>query len=132
MIEYIMSSFGVIVGLFCVLACVCVAVYEFTKEPDEDQKEKVKQWLVWACVEAEKSLSSGTGQLKLRQVWNNFCSVPAFSSIAKVVTFSMFESLVKDSLKKAKEMIVGNKSLAEYVYGDNAQAEVEKIKEQLK
>lgn len=58
--------------------------------PDEEQKKKIKEWLVWACIEAERALKSGTGQLKLREVWNLFCGVPAFTWVAKVISFETF------------------------------------------
>lgn len=93
--------------------------------------EKVKEWLIWACIEAKKALQSGTGQLKLRQVYDMFCAVPAFTWVAKVISFETFSDLVSDALVEVKEMLVNNKVLAEYVYGANAETEIEKIKNQL-
>lgn len=114
------------------LAFVIYCIYTFFGMPTEKQIAKVKEWLIWACIEAEKALQSGTGQLKLRQVYDAFCSVPAFTWIAKVVSFDLFSMWVADALVEVKEMLINNKALAEYVYGKTkANAEVAKIKKQL-
>ena len=68
LVVAVMASVGVAIGL----------IYRFLGLPTEKQKAKVKEWLIWACIEAERALQSGTGQLKLREVWNLFCAVPAF------------------------------------------------------
>ena len=107
------------------------AVYRFFGMPTEKQREKVKEWLIWACIEAERALQSETGQLKLRGVYNMFCSVPAFTCVAKVISFELFSDWVSDALITAKQMLVSNRALAIYVYGENSDAEIKKIKEQL-
>ena len=120
--------------LVAIAAGVCVAgfaVYRFFGLPTEKQREKVKEWLIWACIEAEKALQSGTGQLKLRQVYDMFCAVPAFTCVAKIISFELFSDWVSDALATAKEMMINNKALAEYVYGEYTDAEIKKIKEQL-
>ena len=60
-----------------------------------------------------------------------FCAVPAFTWVAKLISFETFSDWVSDALVTAKEMLVNNSNLAKYVYGENAEEEVEKIKEQL-
>lgn len=117
------------------LACVAVAislVFRFLGMPTEKQKAKVKEWLIWACIEAERSLQSGTGQLKLREVWNMFCAVPTFTWVARKITFELFSEWVSDALVEVKQMLISNNNLAEYVYGKgNAAEEVAKIKSQM-
>lgn len=115
-------------------AGVCVAglaVYRFFGMPTEKQVDKIKEWLIWACIEAEKKLQSDTGQLKLRDVYNLFCTVPAFTWVAKVISFDLFSDWVSDALITVKQILVNNRTLASYVYGDNADVEIKKIKEQL-
>lgn len=121
LVVAVMASVGVVIGL----------VYRFLGLPTEKQKAKVKEWLIWACIEAEKKLQSNTGQLKLRDVWNLFCSIPAFSWVAKIISFDTFSVWVSDALLEVKQMLVSNRALAEYVYGDNAESEVDKLKAQL-
>lgn len=129
--NWLIENWYVVVALICAAAFLVYCGYTFFGMPTEKQKEKVKEWLVWACIEAEKSLQSGTGQLKLRQVYNLFCSVPAFTWVAKVITFEVFSDWVSDALITVKEMLVYNHNLAEYVYGDKADEEIEKIRMQL-
>ena len=131
MMTWLIENWMVVFGLAVAVIIAVLVVYRFFGLPTEKQQEKVKEWLIWACIEAEKALQSGTGQLKLRQVYDMFCAVPAFSWVAKVISFETFSDLVSDALVEVKEMLVNNKVLAEYVYGTNAETEIEKIKNQL-
>lgn len=128
---WIFDNGYVILGLLALIVVAVVAILRFFKLPTEKQKAKVKEWLIWACIEAEKALQSGTGKLKLREVWNRFVSVPAFSIIARIISFDEFEKWVTEALETVKNMLISNPSLATYVYGDNAKLEVEKLKFQL-
>ena len=58
-----------------------------------------------------------------------FCAVPAFTWVAKLISFELFSEWVSDALITVKEMLVNNEALSTYVYGDNADAEIKKIKE---
>ena len=108
-----------------------LSVNDFLKKPNETQIAKIREWLIWACIEAERSLKSGTGQLKLREVWNLFCAVPAFTWVAKVITFETFSDWVTVALSDVKQMIITNDNLAQYIYGEEKDVQVEKIREQL-
>lgn len=129
--NWLIENWYLLIGGVALLAFVVYCVHTFFGMPTDKQKTKVKEWLVWGCIEAEKALQSGTGQLKLRQVYNMFCSVPAFTWVAKVISFDLFSQWVSDALVTAKKMLVANSTLATYVYGDKAEAEVEKLKTQL-
>lgn len=130
--EYLVENWYWIVGLAALVAVVICMVFRFLGMPTEKQKAKVKEWLKWACIEAEQELKSGTGQLKLRKVWNMFCAVPAFTWVARVISFEQFSEWLSDALLEAKKMLISNNSLAVYVYGkENAAAEVEKIRKQI-
>lgn len=130
-VNLIVENWFLVVALATALGVSVWAVVSFAGLPTEKQKEKVKEWLIWACIEAERKLQSDTGQLKLREVWNMLCAVPIFTTVAKFISFNEFTEWVKDALRKAKEMLVNNKSLANYVYGDRADEEVQKLKKQL-
>lgn len=130
--EYLVENWFLIVALIACVAVVIYLVFRFLGMSTEKQKSKVKEWLIWACIEAERALQSGTGQLKLREVWNLFCAVPAFTWVARVISFEQFSLWVSDALLEVKQMLISNKTLAEYVYGeDDAASEVAKIKEQM-
>jgi hypothetical protein len=130
--DWLIENWFLIVAL---IACGTVGIsfiFRFLGMPTEKQRAKVKEWLVWACIEAERSLKSGTGQLKLREVWNMFCAVPTFTWVARIITFELFSEWVSDALVEVKMMLISNNNLAEYVYGkDNAVEAVNKIKEQM-
>ena len=72
-----------------------------------------KDWLVWAVAEAEKMLGSGTGQLKLRYVYD--LAVARFPIMAKLMPFTIFSKLVDAALEVMKDMIANNKSIAEAI-----------------
>ncbi len=130
--NWIIENWFLVVAL---AACAGVSVWtvcRFAGLPTDRQKKKIKEWLVWACIEAERELQSGTGQLKLRKVYDAFCAVPAFSVAAKLISFETFSAWLKDALREAKEMLIKNNSLALYVYGDKAEEEVEKLRQQLR
>ena len=130
--EWLIENWFLIVALLSCVAVLISLVFRFLGMPTEKQKKKVREWLVWACIEAERALQSGTGQLKLREVWNLFCAVPAFTWVARVISFEVFSDWVSEALTEVKQMLISNKSLAEYVYGkDNAVEEVAKIKSQM-
>lgn len=130
--EWLIENWFLIVALLsCVAVAICFVV-RFLGMPTEKQKKKVREWMIWACIKAEKNLQSKKGKLKLREVYNMFCAVPAFKWVAIIISFEEFEEWLDDALIEAKQMLISNKTLAEYVYGkDNATAEVAKIKEQI-
>lgn len=127
LIENWMCIFGIAVAVILAV----LFVYRFFGMPTEKQKEKIKEWLVWACIEAEKALQSGTGQAKLRKVYDAFISLQAFSWIARIISFETFSEYVNVALVEAKRMIINSRSLAEYVYGEFAEDEVKKLREQI-
>ena len=130
--NWLVDNWYLVVAGLALLAFVIYCIYTFFGMPTQKQIAKVKEWLIWACIEAERALQSGTGQLKLREVWNLFCAVPAFTWVARVISFEVFSDWVSEALTEVKQMLISNKSLAVYVYGkDNADAEVAKIKEQI-
>ena len=73
--EWLIENWFLILAILsCGVVGICF-VFRFLGMPTEKQKKKVREWLVWACIEAERALQSGTGQLKLREVWNIlFCT----------------------------------------------------------
>lgn len=59
--------------------------------------------------EAEKELGSGTGQLKLRQVYDLF--LQRFPAIAKRISFETFSYWVDRALIDMREMLNKNKAI---------------------
>lgn len=85
----------------------------FFKLSKEKQIEMLQQWLILAVVQAEKELGGGTGQVKLRFVYDMF--MQKFKFLSKVITFQQFSDLVDEALKAMKLMIQNNKNVADYI-----------------
>ena len=95
------------------LALAAAAAARFLEMPSAEQREKVKEWLLWAVTEAEKELGSGTGQLKLRQVYDLF--LQRFPAIAKRISFATFSYWVDKALIDMREMLNKNKTIYQMV-----------------
>lgn len=89
---------AIILVLIIVAAIVAVKVFG---------EQKVKNWLVWAVGEAEKEFGGGTGQLKLRSVYNEF--VKMFPKLSLFITFSRFSFLVDEALEILAVMLKNDK-----------------------
>jgi hypothetical protein len=94
----------------------CFAAYEFFTLTKEKQLDKVRHWLLFAVVEAEKALGSKTGQIKLRYVYDMFMA--RFKYISLIITFEQFSSLVDEALDSMRNMIQSNTALSEYIKKD--------------
>ena len=107
--EYVWIIFAVIV---CLIAA-GVAIYTFIKTPRDEQIEKLKEWLLWAVIEAEKELGSNTGALKLRRVYDLF--VTTFPWLARIIPFERFHVYVIEALERMEKLIIENKQIAAYI-----------------
>lgn len=99
-------------GIVCLIMA-ALAVYTFIKKPRAEQIEKLKEWLLWAVIEAEKELGSKTGEIKLRRVYDLF--VTTFPWLARIISFETFHGYVKEALEKMEQLIIENKNIAEYI-----------------
>ena len=104
-------SFLVIVG--CIFGVAVVYIKKFIEIPSNEQLAKVKQWLLFAVIEAEKQYQGGTGALKLRAVYNEFCKV--FPSLVPIISFELFSKLVDEALKQMKHLLETNLDIACYI-----------------
>lgn len=114
--NFITENWFVIVAGAASAACAGYAVYTFVKMPSSKQLNKVREWLLYAVTKAEKELGGGTGQLKLRYVYDMF--VARFTWLAKVITFDMFSMMVDEALDKMKEMLEKNTAVQKLVTGE--------------
>lgn len=80
---------------------------------------KVKEWLKFAVTEAEAYLGSGTGQLKLRQVYDWF--IVQFPVFSKILPFFIFSKMVDGALEWLRYQLENNaniKALVEEAGGE--------------
>ena len=75
--------------------------------------KKVKEWLKYAVTIAEKELGSGTGQIKLRQVYDMF--IQRFPVFSKLVPFSTFSYWVDLALEFLREQLEKNSQIKDLV-----------------
>ncbi len=112
---WLVENWILVVAAVAILAVVGSFVLEFYGLPTKKQVETIKEWLLYACIEAEKELGDGTGQLKLRYVYDLF--IARFPSVAKVVPFAMFSLWVDAALEEMRMMLTRNKAIREVVKG---------------
>lgn len=113
--TFFLDTWYIFVGFIAIGFFAGVLVYRFVKLPTSEQLQKVREWLLWAVTQAEKELGGGTGQLKLRSVYDLF--VARFGWLAKIIPFRVFSALVDDALDEMREMLEQNKAVAAYVEG---------------
>lgn len=70
-------------------------------------EQKVRNWLVWAVGKAEQEFGSGTGQLKLRSVYNQF--IARFPKLSTFITFRRFSALVDEALNILSDILKNGK-----------------------
>ncbi len=108
--------------LFYVILTIAVALFiaraiKFFKYPHSKQIECFKEWLVYAVSLAEKELGSGTGALKLRQVYDNFAT--KFPHLVEFISFEKFSNYVDEALISMRKMLENNRDIGIYINGDN-------------
>ena len=107
--------------LFYVILTIAVALFiaraiKFFKYPRSKQIECFKEWLVYAVSLAEKEFGSGTGALKLRQVYDNFAV--KFPTLVEFISFEKFSNYIDEALISMRKMLENNKDIGVYINGD--------------
>lgn len=84
---------------------------KFIKKSKAQKIQMVKDWLLYAVAIAERELGSGTGRIKLGQVYEQFLLV--FPQLQRLISFDTFAKLVDDVLVEFGELIEENVVIAE-------------------
>lgn len=111
--KFITENWFAIVAIATIGGSIGYAIYTFCKMPSDKQLNKVKEWLLYAVTTAERELGAGTGEIKLRYVYDMF--VVRFDWLAKVITFEMFSMMVDEALGKMKDMLESNEAVQRLV-----------------
>lgn len=114
--SFLVNNWYLLVAAAAIITIVVMTIYNFIKKPRSEQLEKMQEWLLWAVTEAEKELGGGTGQLKLRYVYDLF--VNRFPDLAEFITFETFSSKVDEALIKMRHLLETNKNIEKYVGGN--------------
>ena len=121
MIEFLVNNWEIIIAIIAIIAVAIYGCYGFIKSSRGEQISRVQEWLLLAVAEAEKALGGGTGQLKLRYVYDMFIS--KFPIAAKFISFSLFSEMVDKALQKFNNLLTSNKKIQEYV-GEEKEIEI--------
>lgn len=111
--NYLVDNWVIFVVLFAVIFMAGVAIYTFLSYPTSTRVQKVKEWLLYAVINAEKELGSGTGKLKLRTVYDMF--VVRFPWISRGMSFNKFSLLVDTALNDMRDILSTNEKVNDYI-----------------
>lgn len=112
-LGFIMNNWLTIILSIAALAVFVVKVVQFVRSPSDKQIENLKQWLKLAVTEAEAALGSGTGQLKLRDVYD--MAVEKFPWVGEFITFETFSTWVDEALEWMNNQLESNEKVKAYV-----------------
>ena len=108
-----MNNWLTIILSIAALAVFVVKVVQFVRSPSDKQIENLKEWLKLAVTEAEAALGSGTGQLKLRDVYD--MAVEKFPWVGEFITFETFSTWVDEALEWMNNQLESNEKVKAYV-----------------
>ena len=114
-LTFLNQSWFLLVVIISVIVLAVRATKKFSELPSEEQVKKVKEWLLWAVVLAEKELGAGTGQVKLRLVYDRW--IERFPSLVAVVSFDLFASWVDEALEQMRHLLETNPKVRAFVEG---------------
>ena len=114
--EFIQEYWFLIIAAIAIISVVSIKAYLWFKKPGNEQLEQVKQWLIYAVAKAEAELGSGTGQLKLRYVYDQF--IKKFPAIAIFISFEDFSKMVDAALEELEKMMKENKEIGMLIKPD--------------
>ena len=122
MLDFLMTNWQWIAGVIIIMTAAIITLIKFDKKTRDEQIHQVKEWLLYAVMEAEKELGSGTGALKLRFVYDMF--ITKFPLLVALITFSTFSSFVDEALDKFKKLLATTPELQAYVANQGALEEM--------
>ncbi len=108
-----MDNIILTIGIIIIVGAAAYTIYYFMNLSKEKQLEVVREWLLYACIEAEKALGSNTGKVKLRYVYDLF--ITKFKYLSLIISFEQFSMLVDDALVLMRDMINNNKQVEQYI-----------------
>ena len=115
--SFITENFLAIIVTVGVVFAAGFYIVEFWKKTKDAQISNVKEWLLYAVTLAEKELGGGTGELKLRYVYDMF--VAKFVWLGKIISFDMFSEMVDEVLERMNHLLATNVAIEEFVFSDS-------------
>lgn len=115
---WLADNWYLLVGLGAVLFCIVLFIMQFVNKPNSEQLKAFTEWLKYGVTLAEKKLGSGTGQLKLRMVWD--LALTKFPWIERIMEFERFAVYVDEALLWLNKQLESNDNLSHYVEGGDS------------
>lgn len=109
-LEFMYNYWYLIVAGIAVISVVSIKVYLWFKQPNNKQLEQIQEWMLYAVAKAEEALGSGTGQMKLRYVYDMFLT--KFPAVALFISFEDFSKMVDKALDEFEKLIAENKDIS--------------------
>lgn len=104
-----------IICIIILIISLVTFIINFIDMPTKDKIKNVKEWLKWAVVEAEKALGGGTGQIKLRMVYD--MAIRQFPWLVQLISFETFSEWVDEALIWMQEQLDKNNAIKTYTLG---------------
>ena len=111
--EFLLNNWWIFLVIIAIISILIYLIYTFIGYPTSTKLAKVREWLLYAVAAAEKELGSGTGQIKLRYVYDMF--IARFPFLVKVISFEHFSILVDEALDKFRTLLETNQKLKDYI-----------------
>ena len=111
--DWIINNWYVIVGAIVSILAIVIVIKNYLDLPNSTKLSKLREWLLYAVLKAEKELGGGTGQIKLRYVYDMFISKFKFLSI--FINFDIFSKLVDEALVRMAELLKDNSSISDLI-----------------
>ncbi|WP_317855633.1 phage holin, LLH family [Chakrabartyella piscis] len=111
--EFLANNGYWILAAVIAIAFAGVAIWKFSQLPSAEQVAQVKVWLLEACTQVEKELTSEAGKDKLQLVYTRF--EQQFPRVALAVSFETFSKWVDSALEELKEALESDTNKEEEV-----------------
>ena len=115
-IQTLLENWAIWVVIAATIVFVFNGVQNWLSKPTKVQINDLKEWLKFAVAEAERALGSGTGELKLRMVYDK--ALTKFPWLKTFVSFEMFKEYVDGALEWLEKQIEENMAISEYIKGE--------------
>lgn len=116
-LNYLTDNWAyIIIGATLAIAAIGTLANFFALAADE-QKAKIKKWLLYAVTTAETELGGGTGKLKLATVYDMF--IGAFPVLKNFISVETFGIWVDEVLDEMRHLLETNEYISNIVNGGN-------------
>lgn len=113
--TWLYNNWTMLVVIGCAIGVAFFYLRKLSGLPSDEQMKKVREWLLYAVIETERMYQGGTGVLKLRSCYDDFCKV--FPSLVPIISFELFSTMVDEALAQMKKILETNENINNYVKG---------------